>query len=49
MTTKLDIEIEKAKLACENFKCDNCSIIERLKPWVHYNNLLIQKIYKEIV
>ena len=41
---KLDEALEKAKLACEYKFAPNTSIIERMRPWVHYNNLLLQKM-----
>lgn len=41
---KLDQQIEKAKLACEREFPPNTSLIERMRPWVYYNNLLVQKI-----
>lgn len=40
---KLDQQIEKARLACEREFPPNTSLIERMRPCVHYNNLLMQK------
>lgn len=43
---KLDEELEKARLACEREFPPNTSLIEQLRPWVHYNNLLQLKTNK---
>jgi len=41
----LEQEIEKAKIACEqvDWKNPSTSIMDKMRPWVHYNNLLVQK------
>lgn len=44
---RLEKEIEKAKIACQNQEyVENQSIVDKLRPWVHYNNLLNLKITK---
>ena len=44
----IDKEIEKAKLACkamsERGKTETLSLIERMRPYVHLNNLLVLKM-----
>lgn len=42
---KLEQKIEKDRLACEKEFSPNTSLIERMRPWVHYNNLLLQETY----
>lgn len=32
--------LEKARVACEKEFPPNISLIEKMRPWVHYKNLL---------
>jgi len=40
---KLDLEIQKVEENCKRIK--GMSIIEKLRPWVRLNNLLLLKIH----
>lgn len=50
MKDKLQIEIDKALVACDNVDWSNklISVVAKMKPWVHLNSLLMLKIQNQL-